>query len=33
MLNIISGLVAYCLKKNKPPLNITDVERNTMIIA
>jgi hypothetical protein len=25
--------VAYCLKDNKPTLNITDVERNTMVTA
>jgi hypothetical protein len=33
MLNLIAGLVAYCLKENKPSLNLTDVERNSMIIA
>jgi hypothetical protein len=24
---------AYCLKENKPSLNLTDVELNSMIIA
>ena len=33
MLNLIGGLVAYCLKSNKPTLNITDVELNSMVIA
>ena len=33
MLNIIAGLVAYCLKKDKPSLNLTDAERNAMIVA
>ncbi len=33
MLNLLGGLVAYCLKDNKPTLNITDVERNTMVTA
>lgn len=33
MLNLLGGLVAYCLKDSKPTLNITDVERNSMIIA
>lgn len=33
MLNLMSGLVAYCLKDNKPSLNITDVERNSMVKA
>jgi hypothetical protein len=32
-LNLLGGLVAYCLKDNKPTLNITDVERNTMVTA
>jgi hypothetical protein len=27
------GLVAYCLKENKPSLNLTDVELNSMVIA
>jgi hypothetical protein len=26
-------LVAYCLKENKPSLNLTDVELNSMVIA
>jgi hypothetical protein len=25
--------VAYCLKKDKPSLNLTDVELNAMIVA
>jgi hypothetical protein len=25
--------VAYCLKKDKPSLNLTDVERNSMVMA
>jgi hypothetical protein len=33
MLNLLAGLVAYCLKKDKPSLNISDVERNAMVIA
>ena len=33
MLNLLAGSVAYCLKDNKPTLNVTDVERNSMIIA
>ena len=33
MLNMLAGLVAYCLKENKPTLNITDVERNSMVAA
>ena len=33
MLNVIAGLVAYSLKDKKPKLNITDVERNTMVVA
>jgi hypothetical protein len=32
-LNLMAGLVVYCLKENKPPLNLTDVERNAFIIA
>jgi hypothetical protein len=27
----MAGLVAYCLKENKPSLNISDVERNAMV--
>jgi len=26
-------LVAYCLKENKPSLNLTDVELNAMVTA
>jgi hypothetical protein len=33
ILNLLAGLVAYCLKENKPSLNLTDVERNTMVVA
>ena len=33
MLNLIGGLVAYCLKENKPTLNISDLEMNTMVKA
>ncbi|MCH2056314.1 MAG: IS982 family transposase, partial [Thalassotalea sp.] len=32
-LNLMAGLVAYCLKENKPSLNISDVERNAMVVA
>jgi len=32
-LNLLAGLVAYCLKKNKPTLNLTDIERNSMVLA
>jgi hypothetical protein len=33
MLNLLAGLVAYCLKENKPSLNLTDVELNAMVTA
>ena len=33
MLNLLAGLVAYCLKENKPSLNLTDLEINTMASA
>jgi hypothetical protein len=33
MLNLLAGLVAYCLKKDKPSLSLTDVERNSMVMA
>jgi hypothetical protein len=33
MLNLVAGLVAYCLKENKPHLNLTDIERNALVIA
>jgi hypothetical protein len=33
MLNLLAGLVAYCLKENKPSLNLIDVELNCMVIA
>ena len=32
-LNLMAGLVAYCLKANKPSLDITDLERNAMVVA
>lgn len=32
-LMLMAGLVAYCLKPNKPSLNITDIERNAMAVA
>jgi hypothetical protein len=33
MLNLLAGLVAYCLKENKPSLNLPDAELNSMVIA
>jgi hypothetical protein len=33
MLNLLAGLVAYCLKKYKLSLCLTDVERNSLVIA
>jgi hypothetical protein len=33
MLNLMAGLVAYCLKENKPSVNITDLERDSMVIT
>ncbi len=33
MPNLMAGLVAYCLKESKPTLNITDLERNSMVFA
>ena len=33
ILNLMAGLVAYCLKENKPALNLTDVERNSIVIT
>ncbi|AGH45561.1 hypothetical protein C427_3452 [Paraglaciecola psychrophila 170] len=33
MLNLLAGLVAYCLKENKLSLNLTDVVLNSMVIA
>lgn len=32
-LNLMAGLVAYCLKENKPFLNISDVEENSIVVA
>jgi hypothetical protein len=31
MLNLMGGLVAYCLKSSKPSLNMSDVELNGMV--
>jgi hypothetical protein len=33
MLNLLAGLVAYGLKKYKLSLCLTDVERNSLVIA
>ena len=33
MLNLMGGLVAYYLKENKPTLNISDLEMNTIFKA
>lgn len=33
MLNLLAGLVAYYLKKDKPSLNLADVELNAMIVT
>jgi hypothetical protein len=33
ILNLLGGLVAYCLKNNKPTLNLTGIELNAMIKA
>ena len=33
MLNLLAGLVAYYLKKDKPSLNICDVELNSVVVA
>ena len=33
MLNLMGGLVAYCLKESKPTLNMTDVEHHSMIVS
>lgn len=33
MLNLISGLVAYCHKDNKPSLNLTELEHNALVVA
>ncbi|MFT4725147.1 MAG: hypothetical protein ACI9YP_001554 [Colwellia sp.] len=33
MLILLTGLVAYCLKENKPTLILAHVERNTMVSA
>ena len=31
MLNLMAGLVAYCLKENKPSIDLTDLEKNSMV--
>jgi hypothetical protein len=31
MLNLLTGLVAYCLKANKTRLNIDNVEKDVMV--
>ena len=31
MLNLLGGLIAYCLKPQKPSLNITDIEKTGLI--
>jgi len=33
MLSLLAGLVTHCLKENKPSLNLTDVERNAIVVA
>ncbi len=33
VLNLIGGLVAHCLKENKPALNMTEVEYNSMVVS
>jgi len=33
MLNLMAGLVAYCLKENKPSLNLSALELNAMVVA
>jgi len=33
MLNLMGGLVAYCLKERKPTLKMTEVEHNMMVVA
>jgi uncharacterized membrane protein YbjE (DUF340 family) len=33
MLNLLVGLVGYCLKKDKSSLNLTGVKRDSMVIA
>lgn len=33
MLNLMSGLIAYCLKDDKPKLNMTDSEFNSLVVA
>ena len=33
MLNLLGGLIAYCLKPSKPSLNMTDVEKTNLMTA
>jgi hypothetical protein len=33
MLNLLVGLVVYCLKENKQSVNLTDVERSVIVVA
>ena len=33
MLNLMAGLVAYCLKENKPSLNLSDLELKSMVVS
>ena len=33
MLNLMAGIVAYCLKESKPRLNLTDSELNSMVVT
>ncbi len=33
MLNVLGGLIAYCLKENKPPLNISCSEMDRLVTA
>ncbi len=33
MLNVLGGLIAYCLKENKPSLNISRSEMNMLVTA
>jgi len=32
MLNLLGELIAYCLKPQKPSLNITDIERTGLMV-
>ncbi|MDE9553872.1 transposase, partial [Xenorhabdus bovienii] len=33
MLTVLGGLIAYCLKKNKPSLNIIRSEKDILVTA